>query len=147
LHIEQAQLFPTDHAGVGTSAIWAGEFYAGGVEIMPAILAVMTNGQNLYDKLRAFGDGAASGRGEGGLQAVGIENAAAANFNLEPKDAADGTLIGHLVHNFQDVIRDFVFVHGLTSHRGFHLVLSTAASWAFRRIVVYILQHIVAVTV
>jgi hypothetical protein len=119
LHIEQAQLLAADHLGVRTAAVRAGAFSAGGVEVVPTILAMMPNGQNSYDELRALGDGAASGLGESDLQAVGIEDAATANFKVETENAAYRTLIRRLVHDFQDVISDFVFVHTPTSFQSF----------------------------
>lgn len=82
---------------------------------MPAVLTVVTDWQDLYNQLGAFGNGPAGGIGEDGLKTVGIENPPAANFNVDSENAARGMAIGRLVHDFQDMTCDFVFVHSSTS--------------------------------
>ena len=82
---------------------------------MPAILTVMADRQDLYNQLGAFGDSPAGGIGEDALQAIGIEDPATANFNVDSEDAVGGMPIGRLIHDFQDVIRNFAFVHARTS--------------------------------
>jgi hypothetical protein len=97
LHIEQAQFLATDHLGVRAGAVRARAFYAGSLEVVPAILAMVPNRKNLNYELRALGNRAAGSFSEDGLQTVGIENASAADFNVYTKYAADGSLIGRLV--------------------------------------------------
>src|SRR5439155_18813156 len=111
LHIQQLQLFATDHLGTRMSAFGTRALGARSLEVNTATLAMVTHGQDFHRELSAFGHGAASGYGKNRLQTIKVEDTASADCQVYGRDSGCRVTVSRFIDRSQDLTSKFVFVH------------------------------------
>jgi hypothetical protein len=91
--------------------LWTGAIRFRRLEVVSAVLAMMRDRQDLYEKLSVLRYGTASCLAENAVQVIEVENAAPADRQMHSQNTARSNAIRRLIYDLQDVVNEFALLH------------------------------------